>query len=342
MIIFRADGNSIVCTGHIMRCLSMADAFRRRGENCIFAIADNTPEELISSRGYETVTLGTRYDHLDDEISAMQSLIQKKCPDLVILDTYFVTRTYMDALNVICSLVYIDDLGAFPYPCRSLVNYNAYGPYLGYEELYGRSGVKAPKQYLGIKYAPLRNDFRCVEIHNQPEKVSEVLVSTGGADPEHITVRLIRTLLEKGIKYKYHFLVGAMNRDAEEICALAGNSDRIIVHRNVRDMKALLMESDIAVSAAGSTLYELCACGVPTVTYVFADNQKMGAGAFQRMGLMRNIGDVREIGDFENKILEEIDMLSLNEALRREISSKMQELVDGCGADRLAERLLQK
>lgn len=342
MIIFRADGNSIVCTGHIMRCLSIADAFRRRGENCIFVIADNTPKELISSRGYETIALGTRYDHLDDEISAMQSLIQKKRPDLVILDTYFVTRAYMDALNVICNLVYIDDLGAFPYPCRTLVNYNAYGPYLGYDELYGRSGVKAPKQYLGIKYAPLRDDFRCVEAHIQPEKVSEVLVSTGGADPEHIAVRLVRTLLEKEIAYNYHFVVGTLNSDAEEICALAGKSGRITVHRNVRDMKALLMSCDAAVSAAGSTLYELCACGVPTVTYVFADNQKMGAEAFQRMGLMSNIGDVREIFGFEKKILDEIDTLSFNETLRKEISSKMQDLVDGCGADRLAEGLLQK
>ncbi len=340
MILFRADGNSIVGSGHIMRCLSIADAFRNSGENCIFVIADDEPKELIASRGFETITLGTRYDCLEEETEMMRSLLQRLCPDFVILDTYFVTEKYMNFLNEICRLVYIDDLGAFPYPCRALVNYNAYGPYMGYEKLYEHGSVKVPLLCLGIKYAPLREEFHHVGAHIQPERVSRVMVSTGGADPCHIAIKIIRTLLEKEIKYDYHFLVGAMNGDAEEICSLAGKSDRIIVHRNVGDMKALLMESDIAVSAAGSTLYELCACGVPTITYVCADNQKMGAEAFQKMKLMKNIGDIRNLRDYEVKMMEGIDRLADDFILRKEISANMQGMIDGCGASRLVEKIL--
>lgn len=342
MILFRADGNSIVCTGHIMRCLSIADAFRRAGENCVFVIADKEPKELIASRGYETIILGTRYDCLEGEIPIMSSLIQKMHPDFVILDTYFVTKEYMDSLNQISNLVYIDDLGAFPYPCRVLVNYNAYGPYIGYDSLYEHSGVKAPLQCLGIRYAPLRDEFRHAGPHVQPEKVSKVLISTGGADPCHIAVKMIRKLLEKEIKYSFHFVVGSLNKDADEISALAGNSGCITVHRNVRDMKALLMESDIAVSAAGSTLYELCACGVPTITYVSADNQKMGAEAFQKLELMKNIGDIRTLCDYEEKMMREIDRLADDLPLRKKISASMQEMIDGCGADRLVGLLARE
>ena len=339
MILFRADGNNIVGTGHIMRCLSIADAFRRRGENSVFVIADDFAKEMIVSRGYETVTLGTRYDSLEDEIEIMRSLIHGRNPSYVILDTYFVTKEYMNALDPICKLVYIDDLAVFPYPCSVLVNYNAYGPDLDYEGLYGRSSTKKPRQYLGVGYAPLREDFRDVEAHAQPERVLNVLVSTGGADPKHIAVKMIRALLDSGIKYKYHFLVGSMNEDVDEISALSENSPDIILHRNVRDMKALLMECDIAVSAAGSTLYELCACGVPTITYVFADNQIMGAEAFQKLDLMKSIGDIREICDYEKILLKEIDRLATDHPLRKEISERMQRMIDGYGADRLAAEL---
>ena len=339
MILFRADGNSIVCTGHIMRCLSIADAFRRRGEKCVFAIADDFPRELIVSRGYEAITLGTRYDSLEDEIEAMRSLISRLKPGNVILDTYFVTDKYMNSLNQICNLIYIDDLAAFPYPCSALVNYNAYGPYLGYDALYDTGSTKKPRQYLGVRYAPLREDFRDVEAHTQPERVSNVLVSTGGADPRHIAVKMIRALLESEIKYRYHFLVGSLNEDAEEISALSENNRNIIVHRNVKDMKTLMMECDIAVSAAGSTLYELCACGVPAITYVFADNQLLGAEAFQKLELMKSMGDIREICDYEKRILKEIDRLAADHSLRKEISERMQSMVDGHGADRLADEL---
>lgn len=339
MILFRADGNNIVGTGHIMRCLAIANAFRSRGEKCVFVTADAFPKELITSRGYELITLGTGYDSLEDEIEAMRSLITELTPRKVILDTYYVTQDYMNALNAVCSLVYIDDLAAFPYPCSAVVNYNAYGPDLNYDALYDRSSIKKPQQYLGIKYVPLREEFRDAGSHVQPERVSEVLISTGGADPRHIVLKMLKALLVCEIKYHFHFILGSMNADAEEIIALSEASHNITIHRNVRDMKTLMMECDIAVSAAGSTLYELCACGVPAITYVSADNQIMGAEAFQKLKLMKSIGDIREIPDYVKIILEEIDRLAADHSLRREISARMQDMIDGHGAERLTQEL---
>lgn len=103
-------------------------------------------------------------------------------------------------------------------------------------------------------------------------------------------------------------------------------------------MRALMLQCDAAVSAAGTTLYELCACGLPTVTYVLADNQIEGAAAFEAAELMPCIGDVRENPGFPEHIFAKLEELSGREA-RRETARRMQKLVDGNGAARLADRL---
>ena len=94
---------------------------------------------------------------------------------------------------------------------------------------------------------------------------------------------------------RFHFLIGAMNQDKKEIEKLAEGMSNAVLHYNVSDMKSLICSCDIAVSAAGSTLYEICACGVPLITYVLADNQYEGAKAFEEKGLALNCGDIRNM-----------------------------------------------
>ena len=102
-----------------------------------------------------------------------------------------------------------------------------------------------------------------------------------------------------------------------------------------------MLMCDLAVSAAGSTLYELCACGTPAVTYALADNQLPGADAFHRAGIMISLGDIR--ADMDNpieKIMESIWVLSGDLSKRKEISRRMQGVIDGNGAKRIVEKLL--
>lgn len=105
----------------------------------------------------------------------------------------------------------------------------------------------------------------------------------------------------------------------------------------------------IVVSAAGSTMYEICACGVPMITYSIADNQVLGMNAFEKLGLSVNVGDVRipgtiipdeifsgEVGAEACKmIMDAIDNLSADYELRTKMGRAMQEMIDGCGAERL-------
>ena len=137
----------------------------------------------------------------------------------------------------------------------------------------------------------------------------------------------------------FHFVIGAMNQDVIELQRITEELPFITLHRQVTDMCSLMLQCDLAISAAGTTLYELCACGLPTVTYILADNQIQGAQAFQRAGLMPCVGDIRQDTYFVEHLIETLNMLAGDLALRQCISEQIQRTVDGKGSKRLANVL---
>ncbi len=361
-IIIRADANHNIGMGHIMRCLSIADAFYSLSHYVSFLLADGGVSEYIRQRGYAATVLNTDYTAMDEELELWPSIT----PDLLIVDSYYVTNSYLSSLreklnNTGGKLVYIDDVLSFPYTVDCLIDYNAYANAANYHKLF--EGLKEPRLILGPTYAPLRSMFRGIPRHTQPEIVTNVLISTGGSDEFHLALNILRHLLvnqvvdNRGVynTVTYHFLIGAMNTDKEVICELAKCDDRIVLHENVSDMKSLICSSDLVISAAGSTMYEICACGVPLLTYSLADNQIPGAEAFEKIGLGVNIGDLRDPGTIDpdkvmsgklrsnapELILTETEKLVGNFEKRMLMGRRMQELIDGFGADRLIEEVLK-
>lgn len=128
-----------------------------------------------------------------------------------------------------------------------------------------------------MEYAPLRSSFIGVEGREQREEVKDVLLSTDGSDELHIALGFLRFLHNQGGDGRtYHILLGAMNQDKPTIREMAEKMPNVVIHENVADMRSLICSMDLIVSAAGSTLYEICACGVPLITFVTADNQTAG------------------------------------------------------------------
>lgn len=335
MVLFRVDGNSQIGTGHIMRCLSLAEAFQERGIRPVFVLAEPDMGSLIRQRGFECRVLGTAYDHMENELPLFLSLLGEDQPSCVILDSYFVTQEYMSAVKAKVPLVYIDDLNAFDYPADVVVNYNLYGEQTTYPP--GKTYL------LGPQYAPLRKQFQRLAPRTAKERVEQILFSTGGTDPYHAALRCCEYLREHppapGVSC--HVVLGAMNQDTGKIEGIAADTPYIVPHRQVTDMCALMLQCDAAVSAAGTTLYELCACGLPAVTYVLADNQIDGAAAFEAAGLTLCAGDIRHIACFAERIFAKLADLDGREP-RREIARRMQALVDGNGAARLAGELRKR
>ena len=341
MILFRADGNAQIGSGHIMRSLSIADAFRVKQKTCLFVLADKTFQSFIEDRGYETCILDSDYRDMDAELEKIKQIVCSYNPQMIIFDSYYVTRKYLQELKSLARLIYIDDLASFAYPVDVLVNYNAYGPNIDYNKLYFNEKILLPKTILGIRYAPLREMFQCVSKREQSKEVKNILVSTGGADSIHLALRLVQYIACDTQSQAYHFLVGAMNSDFARIKKNAEKNSNIHIHHNVKNMKSLISSCDLAVSAAGSTMYEIAACGVPMITYVLADNQIYGAEAFDKLGLAVSCGDLRNKEDVAKTLMNSVDRLAKDFILRKQIGEKMQHMVDGFGANRLVEKLLE-
>lgn len=342
MILFRADGNHSLGVGHIMRCLSIADAFREIGEEVVFVVADDSMSGLISLRGYRAIPLDTNYSDMAGELKRMLMRVDEVSPQLIVVDSYYVTAQYLSALKMRSPIAYIDDVMAFAYPVDFLINYNVYADKTAYEQLYADNNLIPPEFLLGTTYAPLRKQFKTLPPKIISEKCSDIFISTGGADPAHLALRYAKYIVahDCGNSIKYHILVGAMNPDLVAIEDIAADCDNILVHSNVSDMKSLICSCDFAISAAGSTLYEICACGVPLITYVMADNQIPGAMAFASNGLALYCGDIRD-GDICPAVFRAVEQLASDCGKRQSLSRKMQRLIDGNGAERMAHQLLR-
>ncbi len=329
MIMVRADANEIMGLGHVMRCLSIAHAFADRKETVIFLTADHKADSLINDKGFKTICLETDWKNMNEE--PIGEILKKCQPDLAIIDSYCVTDQYVSEISRYTNSLYIDDLNVSIWDVDFLVNYNVFSnsmDYTGYR--YGRTKV-----FIGPNYVPLREEFMGVPMHTI-KPVTDILISAGGADPGRITEKLIK-LCNKFEDFCFHFVIGELNQRKEEIKRnLPSNA---ILHINEQNMSKLMQKCDIAISAAGSTLYELCACGTPTITYTLADNQLCAAEEFDKQNLMINAGDCRDNDRFVNDIYSIMGDLIENMDRRRFMSVNMQTLVDGYGAERLATQI---
>ncbi len=346
MVFFRADGNSKIGAGHVMRCLSIASAIKELHEEVVFFSAETEFCDYIKGAGIENVVFKTDYRDMESELFLFEKIIKEKKPNYIFVDSYFVTRNYLQRIQEVSNsyggkLIYIDDVLAFAYPCDYLINYNIYAPNMKnrYLEIYNgegmRNGAKGyPIFLLGTKYLPLRKEFINLPVREINNKIDNVFVSTGGADFEHIALAFVKYVKSKQIKkVNFHIIIGLMNEDKAEIEQLANGCDNLILHYDVKDMVKLMQSCDIAISAAGSTLYELCATQTPTITYVIADNQIMAAEAFEKKGIMKYAGDVRQIGTLKllEKMFSLISKLEKNRLECCEMAKRQYSIIDSRG-----------
>lgn len=348
MIAFRVDANEFIATGHVMRCLAIAVEIRKQGKDCIFFLAEQKGTELIEEKGFAYVVLQSKWDQLETEIPIMIEKMQEYDLEWLIVDSYQVTIEYLRKLNEIVPVLYLDDMAKEVYPVSMVLHYTDWLENDDYKKQYINTKTKV---LAGMRYVPLREEF-------YPKKKetlgTTVLITTGGTDPYHITERFLRTILgtqtdvskrkklqkRKLQKIKYHIIVGAMNQDREKLKELEKQHSNLILHFNVNTMGELMRSSDFAISAGGTTLFELCACQIPTVCFSFAENQEAFAKKMGNHHVMLYAGDIRyqDIDMIEN-LCNGLEMLIDNNSYAEELKHHMGLLVDEKGTQRIVKEL---
>ncbi len=335
-----------VGTGHVMRCLALAQAWRRAGGFVTFLMREGLAAlaERIRAEGVALQTVpGESGGSAEDFVRAA---IDAGCP-LAVLDGYGFGATEQAAISGVgMRVLTIDDYGhASDYPVRWVLNQNAYAT----PEMYGR-GNRDSTLLLGPRYALLREEFspwvgwkRAI-----PERAGKILVTIGGSDADNVSEKILQSLT---LLKRSH---GESTGDPEAILVVgSGNPhlqslqtavDRcpvpVRMMRNVQDMPALMAWADVAIAGAGVTAYELCYMGLPSILLIAAENQRRTAERLAELGMAVNAGTARE---FRAELFAgHLQALLESSERRAAMSGRARELVDGLGSERVRAALVER
>ncbi len=323
----KADGNETIGLGHIMRSLTLAKEFKKN-KNIVFFLSKYTQGiELIEQEGFQTF----RVDNEEDIIKE----IKQNDIQILIIDTYNIDEEFFynikKHLNKIC---YLDDINKFIYPVDVLINGNITAEYTTYKR-YHESEI----MLLGVKYNLIREEFKNISRRKLEHKVNKIMITTGGTDPNNLSVKYIRAILshEQLNGLTINVIIGNTFGNKDELKRISQDNSNVILHENPKLMSTIMLDSDIAISAGGSTLYELCACGTPTIAFIMVDNQEFIVKKMDELGYIKSIGWYHKLG--KNTLLNELNKLIVDYNLRQEMSHNGQKLVDGNGAKRIVREI---
>jgi UDP-2,4-diacetamido-2,4,6-trideoxy-beta-L-altropyranose hydrolase len=314
-IAIRADASLLIGTGHIMRCLTLADALRARGAICIFICRghDGHLLELIRSKGFKAHELPTAepanpdssgepsvgaravLSHAawlggsqSDDAQACAQILRHERPDWLLVDHYALDTRWEQAMAPFCGrIMVIDDLADRSHSCdllldqtlgRSAVDYHAWVP-------------EGCKLLCGAHYAMLRPEFAGLRSYSlqrrQTPRVREVLVTMGGVDEGNVSTLALRALenTEMARECRATVVLGPTALWGHEVRQQVERSPmQARVLMDVRNMAQLMADSDLAIGAAGTTAWERCCLGLPTVVLCLAENQRKASEELERAG----------------------------------------------------------
>ena len=336
MIWFRADGGREIGMGHIRRCLSVSAALQELGGQTCFLVADDAAVSLLDAQGQDYRVLNSSWQNPEEELKTMLPMLREGGKGVFFADSYYVTAEYLRQIGELMPVCCMDDMGISGLPVDLLINYNIFAT----SSLYTMGDGKT-NYLLGTKYAPLRREFQNAY---QPvrEKAERVLITTGGSDRYDLTGQILRNALQKPKTKDLEYCVvsGPYNEHLPQLLEMERKYGNVHIYSNVTRMSELMQSCDIAVTAGGSTMYELCAVGVPILCFSFVDNQEKIVEEFRKRRIVRFAGNyLTQKEQMIPLLTEQIAALHDSVELRRSCSEKERELVDGQGAWRIAERL---
>lgn len=339
-LIIRTDASSEIGAGHLMRCLALAQGWQTHGGQVTFITACKNDGLLhrLRNEGFEVITLEQAYPNSTDWERTSQVLA--KHPDAwVVLDGYHFDPTYQRQVKKSGHpLLIIDDTAHLKhYHADIILNQN-----INAEELHYSCDPNT-RLLLGMSYVLLRSEFLSWQGWQRkiPLVASYVLVTLGGSDPDNETLKVIKALKRVNTQQlEAVVVVGASNPHFSELEAVTYESlfPIRLVH-NANNMAELMGWADVAISAGGSTCWELAFMGLPNVILVLAENQEGIARGLATEGVAINLG--RHEVTSETDIALAISKLIVNLDQRREMSKQGRQFVNGYGATRIVNLLME-
>ena len=331
-LIIKADASSQIGTGHFMRCLALAQAWKDAGGQVIFITACESENLLqrLQEEDFDIHLLSGPYPDAVDW-GYTNDIMAEHPGTWVVLDGYHFDEVYQrwvkDSGH---SLLVIDDMAHLKHYYADIVlNQNLHAEQLRYPcEPYTHL-------LLGTQYVLLRREFLTWKDWKRdiPEVARRVLVTLGGGDPENHTLKVIQALQRVDIPaLEATVVIGASNPHTDMLEAAVEQS-RIPIRliRNAENMPELMAWADVAVSTAGATVWELAFMGVPTIVGMSAPVEEFLVNGLEKHGLFLNIGWLNRLS--VDQLVDALKGLIQDDTVRSDMSILGQHLVDGVGCE---------
>ena len=347
-VCFRVDSSQGMGSGHLMRCLTLAEALRKCGAQIHFICRDHKgnltdllrqkaiPVKVLPAMAFNLTAGRTDDAETIDAKKSIESL-NGEIQDWLVLDHYSLGIAWEQQLRPhVKQLMVIDDYPNRSHDCDLLLdqNYSQDG-----DERYAQFVPETFNLLLGPQYALLRNEFSSMREALKPRnhQLKKVLVFFTAGNDQGETLKAMKGLELFGEAENVDVVVGQSNPDKPEIIRKC-NELHWGYHCQVDYMPNLIAEADLVIGGGGSSNWERCSLGVPSLVTILAENQAPITEALGRAGIIDNLGwnTALQPSDYA-KALKSITSQHL-----AEMSQKAFKLVDGKGAERLAAILLDK
>ena len=342
-VVFRADASVTVGTGHVMRCLTLAEALRKAGAEPAFICREfeGNLVGLIEARGFDVHVLPRLEPPTDpltwtaahpQEDAAQTASFLKERADWLVVDHYGLERRWENEMREHAGrLMVIDDLADRAHDCDLLLDQNDLWNPARYDAL-----VPAHcRKLLGPAYALLRDEFRTAR-EAWPREVGEttrIFVFFGGTDPTNETPKALRALRRwgEGKTLDIDVVIGGGNPHRAEVEGLVNATPNALLHVQAGNMAELMARADLSVGAGGSTTWERFCLGLPSLVVTTATNQEAIARALAKDDYHLLLGDHASVD--EDVVVRGLEQFTLPQ--RRLLAHRGAGLVDGRGACRV-------
>lgn len=318
--------------GHIYRCRAIAESFRRRNIDVVFIIhGDEQLRDMMT--GY---TL-----HLfpwPDDPHRLKQLSEQA--DMALIDSYHAGITAYETIqSKIPVCAYMDDYDRLKYPPGIVIN-GTVGADKIYDKIYG-DGTNPGLRYLtGSDYVILREPFRALPTRSTiARSINTVLITFGGSDTMQLTFRVLPVIAEYFPEANKTVVLGAAFKDAEKVEQAADMHTTIYRNVDAGTMKELMLQADLALSAAGQTINELAATGLPSIIFKVAGNQTYNISGWTEAGFITSCIDATE-GWTDEELRISLRQMESPE-YRKSLSVAGQKVLDGKGSGRIVKEVLK-
>lgn len=356
-IIFRVDASEEIGTGHVIRCLTLAERLRRQDAEVHFICREFEGNlcDLIIDRGFKLHRLprpvsklqtcegpkhaawvGVPWRQDAEQTSAIIAALPE--PNWIVVDHYGLDRRWEETFRATgAKILAIDDLADRHHACDLLLDQNLVA------DMAGRYTARVPEKctlLLGPTYALLQDEYRQLRPRTPPREgaIRRLLVSFGGVDNDGLTEKTVRALLHlNSPTVEADIVLSSISPQFPRIAQQVSGRPQYRLHDRVPSLAPLMLAADLAIGASGTTNWERLCLGLPALVVTVADNQQLIADELANRQLIRWLGNARQVD--QAQIQNALAQL-FSAGLDRSWSERCLEVVDGRGADRVCAVLL--